>query len=476
MSNVFKKRIIHNFVDDVYYYMDSISLNDNFLKVMRLYDSNNIKINLFDYYIKKGVFQSFPLKEFKNQFRILSVEEGEKILKNFIDNENYLKIFYSTEEREDFPGGSLSYYPGDRSKKYVIQKVLPEGVTIDDYDIDYVSGISDVRNRKENLKVVFKAEEIKDEIESLPPSLQIYYTLYDKTLNVLHVNTLDPSIDISKGFEVYHLERNENINTYRNFEYKEIPIKILFKNFKILKIFVNVFKENGENVIVQTKAEEFFLKNERLVKIKAYYPGYYAKIKKLPLGVLAKMKNIELPKPKEEDYILNYDDQLACDKSISSLKNLSVMADVEIIYDDEEKYLDLPIKVSLPVYELSLLPMNKEIQLDQRAYDERQNRSADEIKKFESMCEDIRRNYEKYFNDYSLVNDVSKDDLTKYVKIIENYKNFIPITGAYVEKKEMWSYLEVNNFFIYILFTILENLLHRFDSYHFIRLIQGKIH
>ena len=83
-------------------------------------------------------------------------------------------------------------------KKLIVEKILPEEIDTSKYDID-ISGnmIHDVKNKTDNLKVIFITEEVKEEVDQTPFSLKIYYSFINKSVNILHIHRIDENLKIN---------------------------------------------------------------------------------------------------------------------------------------------------------------------------------------------------------------------------------------------------------------------------------------
>jgi hypothetical protein len=299
--------------------------------------------------------------------------------------------------------------------------------------------INGVKNNSDNIKIVYTVEEIKEVVDSLPVSLQVYFSYYKKTVNILHIHNLDGNINFQEGFEVYHLEKNEDIKNYNNWSSNH-KMRILFKNYKINKIF---YKETEEKFI-ELKAEEFNFKLDRIVKIQCegYLNNHLAKIKKIPIYQLANTHTVDNNMIVEEDYTLLNEKIDICNLTNES-EYLTGYVDLTVLFDQDGKYLDYPINVALPACFLSFLPVMKEMEYEKIVMSEGKKRKADEIVTFDNLYNDVTHNYEKYLNNKDLLKNVSKEELKSFVKTLEGYRVQLAGIAKYVERNELWTYLEV---------------------------------
>lgn len=441
LCEVFKNRVVEK--SSTLYYIHSIELTENCIKCMKLYDKNKIKVDL-EYYTKKGIFISFKFPEFDNNFKIFSSEQSEQILKDHENSNRIIKVFYKLEAGENIQTEGLVYYKS-LGKRLQIVKLLPEDLDITQYDIDTAGNmINNVKNKEDNIKVVYTIEEVKEEIDNMPVSLQVYFSYYKKTVNILHIHKLNEKIDLHDGFEVFHLEKNEDVKTYNNWTSSH-KMRILFRNYKINKIF---YKESDDKFI-ELKAEEFNYKLDRIVKIQCdgYLNNHLAKVKKIPIYQLANTHTVDNSMIVEEDYTILNEKIDICSLTNES-EYLTGYLDLTVLFDQDGKYLDYPINVALPACFLSFLPVMKEMEFEKIVMAEGKKRKADEIVTFDNLYKDVTNNYEKFLNNKELLKNVSKEEIKLFVKTLEGYRVQLSEISRYVERNELWSYLEVNNILI----------------------------
>lgn len=447
LCDLFKKRIVVK--DKILYYIDNIDLNEQCIKCMKLYDRSGMKIQM-DYYIKKGFFLKFYFKDLEKEensinglnsnIKILSKEESENIMTEWENNTSVLKIYYKLEEAHNVNRDGIVFF---KARGKVLRPMKSNG-DLDLYDIETSAGmITEVKTKEDNLRVQYLGEEIKEEPDNRPISLQIFYNLNERRIpNVLHIHSLNDEIQFDKGFEVFHLERTQDETEYKNCENSSLVI--LFKNYKIYKIY----HKNSQNQINELKGEELNYKQERIVKIKSetHLNNYYAKIKKLPIYHLAHIKNKEdVQMINEKEYTSDYDRVDICNfQSNRTIDFLSGFVDVSIIFDCDDKFLEVPLNVSLPVCMLTNIPINKEMELEKIYLNESKKRKSNDIAQFENLHNDVIQNIVKLNDDDNLFSNLNQQDIKSLITKVESYRNFLPVIGKYVETNELWTYLEVN--------------------------------
>lgn len=440
---------------------------------MKLYDDNGIKINL-DYYFKKNLLISINFSDIDKNFKILSGDQSKDIFQaHQADNKNILKILYKLDSSDSNVQMEGIVYFRAYGKKLIVEKILPEEIDTSKYDID-ISGnmIHDVKNKTDNLKVIFITEEVKEEVDQTPFSLKIYYSFINKSVNILHIHRIDENLKIN-NVETIILDRSEDVSKYKNFS-NGSSLKILFKNYKINKVFIS---SEDNSSILELRAQELCFKNERIMQINSEgaYKNFYAKIKNIPNYLLTSGQIPEkyfIPVPTNEikfsvsnctfelgspiiEKIPNisafdYSDQNKSnsvmfekfDVCTSPIVNdtLSGYIDLSLIFDNEEKFIDFPIEISLPVCFLSLVPVNKEMELEKIYSNERLKRKS--VERLFDIYKDVSSNYEKFLSNLELINSLTKEEIQNILAKLEEYKTSLSSIGVYIEQKELWTYLE----------------------------------
>lgn len=440
---------------------------------MKLYDDNGIKINL-DYYFKKFLLISINFSDIDKNFKILSGDQSKDIFQaHQADNKNILKILYKLDSSDSNVQMEGIVYFRAYGKKLIVEKILPEEIDTSKYDID-ISGnmIHDVKNKTDNLKVIFITEEVKEEVDQTPFSLKIYYSFINKSVNILHIHRIDENLKIN-NVETIILDRSEDVSKYKNFS-NGSSLKILFKNYKINKVFIS---SEDNSSIFELRAQELCIKNERIMQINSEgaYKNFYAKIKNIPNYLLTSGQIPEkyfIPVPTNEikfsvsnctfelgspiiEKIPNisafdYSDQNKSnsvmfekfDVCTSPIVNdtLSGYIDLSLIFDNEEKFIDFPIEISLPVCFLSLVPVNKEMEIEKIYSNERLKRKS--VERLFDIYKDVSSNYEKFLSNLELINSLTKEEIQNILAKLEEYKTSLSSIGVYIEQKELWTYLE----------------------------------
>jgi len=386
-----------------YYYIDNINILSNNINLIKIYDKNGIKVNI-DHYIKNGFYTNMLLDEFyfqKSNINIMSKEESDNLLKEHSDvlknDKQILKIFYSLNDNIEYDNDNEYSYQQNintnffirktslkQPRKYNIEKILPENLSnlIDEYSIENNAEglINDIRNKSENLKVLFITEEIKFEdkssktYQSLPIGIHLYFSMHKTFLNILHIDFIDTNLKNVKNVEIidYNFKRtsqgnknipsninivSHNVDAFKVRKFEEEIVKqffdleenkledkllVLIRNLKSRRIVLR--KINGE--IMEFKSQDFNIKLDKFCKILPFEQNYQnningnnilnctltyanciAKINYIPINQLINHKVYDL----KNLQIFSKDDKLIQDneyKSNGSQMNVNIDKDV----------------------------------------------------------------------------------------------------------------------------------------------------
>jgi hypothetical protein len=297
------------------------------------------------------------------------------------------------------------------------------------------------------LKIVYAYEEIKDPTESLPISLQIYYSLYKKTINVIHIHSLNEKVNLDRRYEIIFIDKKEEANNLKNLPV-DTKLRIIFKNYKLNKVF---FFDDSEDKVIELRGQEFNLKLERIVRIRSegYLNNQLAKINKIPIYLLANNNSIELSNKSDEFNISNEKVDVCTFNSMSDSDCLPGYIDLNIVFDQDLKYLDTPIKIALPACMISLIPVMEEMEYEKKFMDEVKKRTSNEMTEFENINNDIVGNYEKFLNNNDLVVSLDKSQIQLLIAKLEQYSAILPKITNFIEENELWTYLEVKILYNY---------------------------
>ena len=423
----FKGRIIvHKNINYKIKYFDKYDKN---IKALMLYDSNGIKVDE-KMNEKMKLFCTINLQDLFETCYIASKEESEAILKQYNnDNKKFIKILYQIQVDKNY-----------RYEKDIIPyRIEPSYIDINDYNLTIKdNSITHVENKQNKVFVIFDSLLLGEGKGTTglvsSSSIKVYTTLYSKDiLNILHIHLNDTSQEITIDSEF--LEKDENVLNHKVFLNdvmgKKLTYKLIFKDYKLLKIFYNV----STDFIDEPPFEEIRIKPNNFVKIiKGDYKNYYGQVKDFPIGMLArKDKDLnELKRMKSSGFRKegNCPDR--------HLEELPGFVSVIILFDPTPKKMKETVNISIPVCFLVPLTPEEQIKFEKDIIIENEmeiEEAINEVEELTKKCEE----YEKYIKDdkileeksleevKNILNDVQKIDETKIGKNLsqDEYKEKI---------------------------------------------------
>jgi hypothetical protein len=434
LAENFKGRILEK--DGKLYLIEDINLFDNEAKILQLYDSNGLRVDTNLYSTRKMFYSISLLGLSENNFMIYSYDKSE-ILKTQLntDNSKIIKIWFSMREGGSIPHRDGFVFSRIAGKVFTPERVSPEGIDLSHYDIvNDANQVIEVRNKNDNLRVMFTYEEIKSEWDSLPVTLHIYYSFYKKMFNVLHLHSLDDTMRLDKGYDVVSIDRDDNAETQKETE----NLKIIFKGLKVAKVYK---RDHEKGEVKEIKFLDFNFKTERIIKIKSensYLNGFFGKIKKIPVYQLSYMDGQDSLMTADEDTQPDFETNDICFKTNIS-EGLSGLVDISICFDQNGNFID-DINVSFPVCMLEFLPSMNEMNLEQKYLKEAAKRNSDEIQGLDKIYKDVSENFEKYLGGTETL------PISAY-NTIQEYRLVTAKIMKYVETNELWAYIQVNRKF-----------------------------
>ena len=275
IQNYFLDRILmHNSpkFQKVQYQDKIIAIDNNYIYCIRLYDHNEIKIDLNYYYLnylEKCLKVNFneivskPLTKPDKYFHLLSKEESEKLIKHYEDdNENIIKAYFKNEN--NLTRNNCLVKP---------EKIEPEDVTLTDYDYCCASRTLE--------KIVNKDDES-----------HVLFEVYIKGKKVENKNN---NISVKKNIVTNNINNNINNNVQKN-EIIETKNKVNNNEKEINKINNNKINDKIEKVNeaknttnIETKKPKTVKKpKEKVIQYEIYYTLYKNKIIILHYHILDK--------------------------------------------------------------------------------------------------------------------------------------------------------------------------------------------
>ena len=424
-SEQFLKTIDSKFIgriivyNNINYQLKSINVREKNFRALRLYDSNGIPCN---YQLHETIkfYSNIPIDSLFIDSYFLSQTESEKILKEFESTKSILKLYYQIQND-----------PDNRLEKIVIPyKVIPDNIEIAQYDIKVNNNqIKEIIHRESNLIVKFESfliGEMGNNIGLVTSStIKVYTTLYNKDiLNILHLHLNDTSQEITIDSEF--LEKNDNIiehkHTSRDAMGKLLTYKLLFKEYKLIKIYYFV----NDNYIDEPNFEEIRFNPNGIVKIlNGEYKDYFGKIKQFPLGMLAR-KNIDK----------NNDDNLEIKKMKSfgypkigickerSLEELPGFLSIEVMFLPGHNIQELKeyISISIPCCDLYPLSAKEQIKFEKNLIMKNEIEKIEETDNINKYLEKAKI-FEELVKDEKKLEEKNIDDIKEILKDIEDFNN-----------------------------------------------------
>lgn len=383
------------------------------IKAIRLYDSNGIKVDS-KIHERTGIYNTIELKDLFDNCYILSNEESNIIIKDYVnDNKSFIKIYFQTQINK-----SNKY-----EKDIIPYKIEPDYIDLNQYTLEIQgNSIRHVKNKENGCFVTFDSILIGDgkSTTGLVSSslIKIYTTLYSKDIvNILHMHLNDTSKDIAIDSEF--LEKKDNILNHKVFTVdamgKRLTYKLIFKDYRLIKVYYSV----SNDFIDEPPFQEIRLNPNNFVKIiNGDYKNYYGQVKDFPIGMLARkdkgageIKRMISSGFKKEGYC-----------SDRHLQELPGFISVEILFEGnssnpvqlkESINVDIPVCFLQPLSPEEQIKFEKNVIIQQEIEIEEANKEIDEIfSKFQD--------YEDYAKNGGLLDEKTLDEIKGILAEIEN--------------------------------------------------------
>ena len=407
----FKGRIIYH--KNIRYLIHSFDRSRKNMKVIRLYDSNGIKVDS-KAHERTRIFNTIELKDLFDNCYILSKEESDIIIKDYSnDNKNFIKIYFQTQISK----------ANKYEKDLIPYKIEPNYIDINQYNLEVQgNSIRFVQNKENACFVTFDSISIGDgkSTTGLVSSslIKIYTTLYSKDIvNILHMHLNDTSKDITIDSEF--LEKKDNILNHKVFTVdasgKRLTYKLIFKDYRLIKVYYSV----SNDFIDEPPFQEIRLNPNHFVKIiNGDYKNYYGQVKDFPIGMLArKDKGAEEIKRmissgfKKEGYC-----------SDRHLQELPGFISVEILFEGNSSnpvQLKEPIDVDIPVCFLQPLSPEEQIKFEKNVIIQQEMEIEEANKEIDEIFSKFQ-DYEGYAKNDSLLEEKTMDEIRGILDDIEN--------------------------------------------------------
>lgn len=407
----FTGRIIYH--KNIRYLIKGFDKRRKNMKVIRLYDSNGIKVDS-KMHERMGIFNTIELKDLFENCYILSNEESEVIIKDYSnDNKNFIKIYFQTQVSK-----------ANRYEKEIVPyKIEPNYIDFNQYNLTVQgNSIRNVQNKENACFVTFDSILIGDSKSTTglvsSSVIKIYTTLYSKDIvNILHMHLNDTSKDIAIDSEF--LEKKDNILNHKVFTVdssgKRLTYKLIFKDYKLIKVYYSV----SNSYIDEPPFQEIRLNPNNFVKvIDGNYKNYYGQVKDFPIGMLARkdkgageIKRMISSGFKKEGYC-----------SDRHLQELPGFISVEILFEGnssnpvqlkESINVDIPVCFLKPLSPEEQINFEKNVIIQQEMEIEEANKEIDEI--FNRF-----QDYEKYVKNDGLLEEKTVDEIRGILDAVEN--------------------------------------------------------
>jgi hypothetical protein len=470
----------NKFTGRVMNYNDSLCLiyetniKEGMIKYIRLYDQFGIKINI-DFQEKSNFFEYLSLEYLIENSFILSKEESENIMANYkSDTTNVLRIYYhlidpfasqdviiNNRNRINQNNNmqneiDLHIRRAGREKEIIPYRILPKNIDINKYNLELSENkIKEVRTKDNNSLVYFEAILIKEEIDKKlnilisTSSLKVYTSLYNKDIvNILHMHLNDTSEEIA--LDSVFLEKNEDILKHKNFEVdyrgKKLNYKLLFRDYKLIKIFYNVSSE----FIDEPQFEEVRINKDNIVRINSHdnYKDFFARVKNIPLGMIARKDkgNTDLI-----DKLSSSEIKKSSYCAERHLEELPGFIDLELLFDPNKTLIDEPVQLSLPVCNIAPLHPKDELAF-QKSMIKLQMRKRKQSSESLNHIYDEYKNYEEYCINPKLLSQISLEDAKRLMEKLETGINVEEFSSSLEESENVNVSITFYNYFLSLFF------------------------
>ena len=435
----FKNKILvqNNFKEkktsDLIYYRIHDLTQDFIFLCEKLYDDNHIKINsdyythnIFYNYIPPNQISLSPIKPESKLYHLLSLEESQKFLENYIkDDKTIIKAYFKTLLNLKNPNLTElifdDYYLSRNIFLVKPKKIEPEGINMDDYDFYYsYNKITKVRNKKERIDVQFIVIDESVEKSKRPNRLEIYYGIKDKKMHLIHCHVLDKDLrnikmvikEIEKNVDPHTLKKSEEYiknNELLLIVQESVPFKLYFKGKKVK---MNAIKIEENKV--------YFLRSPN---IDSFFNNMYVKVTNF-------------------DKKLNYDLNEQCNEfsySLENIPNIQNGVDVQVVFDNQKNYVSEEMMLSVTPCLLKPITIYEENIFRQKMPNIIINSNNDKIKQYM----DIKQ---KYFNikdnNTDKIDKLTQEEKDKLISELNEYTQSLEKLLEYFDENELWDNID----------------------------------
>ena len=460
----FKNRIFAHFQTDEkikdkqYKYLFKIvdiNIDYNF-QCLKLYDNNNIKINMAYYndirsfyLINFDSISTEPISEKSKLYHLLSKEESEQILKDYNnDKNNILKAYFKTltnlrnnnainENIDPLLGGGFRHYIGNYGSIIVTpEKVEPIGINMNDYEFQYsYNRITKVKNKIEGSFIEYIAIDEAAEKAKKPFRYKIYYSIKNNKINLIHCHVLDKDLrdikilvkEIDKNVNPQTLKKNEEYiknNELLLIVLDSIPLKLYYKGKKVKMESIKI--DENKLYLLMTENQD------------SYFNKMYVTVDKIE----DKMK---------------YDLVEQCNVYSNSFGDMQNGVDVHVSFDNNKNYAVEQMMLAVSPCLLKKLTFYEETLLKGNKIKAIKDKGLNEMDKYALICQkmDDFRKYNK-----EAIDKMEQKEKDEKLASLNEYKETLVIITKYFEENEMWENFEV----VVNLASEIENLISLFQG------------
>ena len=442
----FKNKIFVHYQQDpnvkekLYKYLFRIlNITENFcFQCLKLYDSNNIKINMNYYdsirYYYSIYFDSISTEQINtksNLYHLLSTEESNKIMNEYNnDKNNILKAYFKSLKNINNNNqnnnanqntiGVRSYLRNYGSILVTPYKVEPIGINLNDYEYQYsINKITKVKNKKEGSYIEFQAIDEEAEKAKRPFRYKIYYNIKNNQMNIIHCHVLDKDLRNIK-LNIKNIDKNTDPHTLKKSEE-------YIKNNELLLIIVELVPKKLYYKGKKVKMDAIKIEENKL----------YLLISSNPDSIFNKMyvttKNIENK--------CNYELLEQCNEFSYSFDNIPNGVDVQVTYDNEKNLVVEEMMMAVSPCLLTKLTTYEENSLKQKNVKQFDinNLNLNEMDKYFLISQKMSE-FRKYKKE--AIDKMDQKEKENKFNTLKEYKETMAIILNYIEASEMWETID----------------------------------
>ena len=433
----YKDRIFaHNYMEtkDIQYkYLYKIiNITDSFcFNCIKLYDNNNIKINMnyyndIRYYYIVG-FDQISLDPFDSNsklYHLLSKEESTKILTDYNNNtDKILKAYFKTltnlknnNTQNQNPLGIINYIHNYGSILVTPDRIEPSGIKVDDYEFQYsLNKITKVKNKKEGSYIEFQAIDEAAEKAKKPFRVKVYYCIKDNKIKIIHYHILDKDLrdikinikEIEKDTDPHTLKKSEEhikSNELLLLVLESNPLKLYYKGKKVKMEGIKV-DENEIYLLESPNTDSFFNK-------------MYVTVDKIGDK-------------------MNYDLIEQCNEFTIKSEEIVNGVDVVVAYDNNRNYVTEQLMLGVSPCLLKKISTYEKNNLQKNKNNELKNKN--EMDKYFIISQKMNE-YKKYNKE--TIDKMEHKEKDNILLNLKEYKEAMISVMNYIERMEMWDTID----------------------------------